>query len=94
MLISGQYKAAENGLFGYEIIISVKENARSYIFDLISNDSRYNPAHIDMIFAKSNRVKIYKEKSQHAVRIWSNKDFTIYPFRAGIPFYFELMDGS
>lgn len=92
MLISGQYKATEDGMFGYEIIISVKETEKSYILNLINNNSRYSPAHIDMLFAKSNRVKIDKEKSQHAMRVWSDKDFTIYPFRAGIPFYFELID--
>lgn len=92
MLISGQYKATKDGLFGYEITIDAKETEKSYILNLISNNSRYSPAHIDMLFAKSNKVKIDKEKSQHAMRVWSNNDFTIYPFRAGIPFYFELMD--
>lgn len=94
MLISGQYKATQDGIFGYEIIISVKETEKFYILNLISNNGRYNPAHIDMLFAKSNKVKINKIKSQHAMRIWSDKDFTIYPFQAGMPFYFELMDDS
>lgn len=92
MLINGQYKAIKDGMFGYEIIISVKETEKSYILNLINNNSRYSPAHIDMLFKKSNRVKIDKEKSQHAMRVWSNKDFTIYPFRAGIPFWFSFVD--
>ncbi len=94
MLISGQYKATENGMFGYEIIISVKETEKSYILNLINSNSRYSPAHMDMLFAKSNRVKIDKEKSKHAMRVWSDKDFTIYPFRTGIPFYFELAEAN
>lgn len=32
---------------------------------------------------------IKKEKSQHSMNVWSDNDFTIYPFRAGIPFHFE-----
>lgn len=94
MLISGKYKASEDGLFGYEIIIAVKETKKFYILNLVSNNSRYSPAHIDMLFTKSNKVKINKTKSQHTMRIWSDKDFTIYPFRAGIPFWFEFMDGG
>lgn len=94
MLISGKYKAIEDGLFGYEIIISVKETDKSYVLNLINNNSRYSPAHIDMLFAKSDRVKIDKEKSKHAIRVWSDKDFTIYPFRVGIPFWFEFLDGG
>ena len=92
MLISGQYKTTKDGMFGYEIVILVKETEKSYIFNLISNNSRYSPAHIDMLFAKSNSVKIDKEKSKHAMRVWSDKDFTIYPFRAGIPFWFNYME--
>jgi len=94
MLISGQYMATEDGMFGYEIIISVKETEKSYILTLINNNSRYSPAHIDMLFKDSNKIKIDKGKHQHAMQVWSAKDFTIYPFRAGIPFWFKFMDGS
>lgn len=45
-----------------------------------------------MLFSKSNKVRVDKAKSQHAIRVWSDKNFTIYPLRAGIPFYFGLMN--
>ena len=49
-----------------KIIIEVSETAKSYIFELIINTFRYSPVHIDMMFAKSDKVIIKKrEKSSH-----------------------------
>lgn len=73
-----------------KIIIEVSETAKSYIFELINNTFRYSPAHIDMMFAKSDRVIIKKEKNPHTI-ILGNDYFVIYPYRAGIPFLFEYM---
>ena len=73
-----------------KIIIEVSETAKSYIFELINNTFRYSPVHIDMMFAKSDKVIINKEKSPHAI-ILGNDYFVIYPYRAGIPFLFEYI---
>ena len=92
MLKSGRYLAEKDKWDGYKIVIAVKETTKSYIFDLLTYESCYSPAQIDMLFAKTKKVRICKEKSQHAIWIWSDRDFTLYPYRAGIPFYFKLME--
>lgn len=96
MLKSGKYLAEhDNRIFDrYRIVISVKETAKSYIFELVEYVSRYSPVQIDMLFAKSKRVVISKFKGGHAMRIWSDHDFTFYPFQAGIPFYFEQIEND
>lgn len=85
-----RYSCNEHPYDSGTITIEVSETDKSYIFRLIENSCRYSPAHIDMMFEKSNRVVIRKEKSPHA--IIDGKDyFVIYPNRAGIPFLFEFM---
>ena len=75
----------------YRIKISVKETDKSYIFCLVERKG-YIPAHIDMMFSKSDKVIVKKKGSQHVMRIWSDEDFTIYPYQAGLPYYFQLID--
>ena len=93
MLINGKYKAEQHeGIFDdYEVIMTVKETEKSYCFTLESFDSRYCANQIRYLFSMSNRVVIRKVSGGHAMRIWSEKDFTIYPFQAGIPYYFKLI---
>ena len=73
--------------------IAFKETKSSYIMELIKNTVRYTPGYIEMLFKNNNRAVIKKQGSQHAMRIWSDKEFTIYPFRGGKPFYFEWDSG-
>lgn len=94
---NGFYKYEDRPECGFttnvgEIIIKVTETAKSYVFELIKNDMRFSPAHIDMLFKNSKKAKIAKEKSPHAIMLWSDGDFTIYPFRFGIPFWFEYIE--
>lgn len=89
-----------NGIYKYEdkeaimnygrVILKVSETAKAYYFQLIENTMRYSPAHIDMMFAKSDSVRINKERTSHAMNLGEDY-FVIYPFRAGIPFLFELV---
>lgn len=92
---SGVYKCTyDNHMNDYgEIVVDIHETEKSYIFKLIKNTYRYSPAQIDLLFAKSNRVAIKKEKSQHAI-VEGNDYFVIYPYRAGLPFLFEQVDGK
>lgn len=85
-----RYSSNEHSYDSGAITIEVSETDKSYIFRLIENSCRYSPAHIDMMFKKSNRVVIKKEKSPHAV-IDGKDYFVIYPYRAGIPFLFEFV---
>lgn len=95
-LVEGLYLSERNnGIFDqYKIIIKVRETEKSYIFELVEYESRYSPAHIDMLFAKSKRVVIKKNRGGHVVSKWDNCSFTLYPFQAGKPFYFEYMEND
>lgn len=92
MLESGRYKAEEEGDFfhAYRYVIEVKETEKSYIFKLLEAQNRYAYDHLDLLFKGRVRVVIPRNKpTHHAVRVWSERDFTIYPFQSGIPFYFR-----
>lgn len=90
-MLNGLYQCTKNwqGNNEYDIKVRVKETEKSYSMQLVENNSRYSPGHIDMLFSKKDKIMIKKEKSQHSMNVWSDNDFTIYPFRAGIPFHFE-----
>ena len=91
MLKTGIYIAenSSNYIDSYRVQMEVKETKKSYIFRLVDFQSRYGAVHIETLFKKSKRVVIRKNKGGHAMRIWSDEDFTFYPYQAGIPYYFE-----
>lgn len=95
-LISGLYKAVNNDSIydAYEITMEVKETEKAYIFQLVDFQSRYSGAHIEMLFKKSKRVVIRKDKGGHAMRVWSDHDFTFYPYQAGVPYWFERIEAA
>lgn len=56
-------------------------------------ENRYADDHIEIMFGGKKRIVLPKDKPcRHAMRVWSDHDFTIYPFQAGVPFYFEKED--
>ena len=94
MLKQGIYKA-ENGdsIFdSYEIVMEVKETEKSFIFKLIKLENRSGADRIQLLFSKSNKVILRKQNSGHAMRVWDDDNFTIYPYQAGIQYYFELIE--
>ena len=96
MLKSGIYIAAnESAIFtnNYEFIIEVEEKPKSYVFKFVRK-SGYCPSQIEMLFEDRDKVTIKKEKSLHSVSVWSEEDFTIYPYRAGIPIWFEYDENT
>ena len=96
MPLLGRYKAenTDDFLSRYSIVMDVKETDKSYIFTLVELESRYSASHMQLLFSKSNRVAIRKNCGGHAIRIWSDDDFTLYPFQAGVPFYFVKQRGD
>ena len=76
----------------YKITMEVKETEKSYIFRLFEFKSRYSGAHIEMLFKNSKRVVIRKDKGGHAMMVWSDSDFTLYPYQAGIPYWFKRIE--
>lgn len=94
MLLPGLYRAENNdGIFDhYKIDMYVKETPKSYIFTLEDFESRYAATQIERLFSKSKRVVIRKTRCGHALRIWSDRDFTFYPFQAGVPYLFRKIE--
>ncbi len=94
MLKQGIYKSEKKeGMFdSYLIKMRVKETEKSYIFELLEFDSRYPPAQMEMLFSKDKKIVLNKNKGGHAMRVWSEDSFTLYPYQAGIPFVFDLVD--
>lgn len=91
MLKPGVYTARNNDSIwsAYEVKMNVRETEKSYIFELVSLESRYAADHIAMLFKKSNKFVLGKNKGGHAMRVWDDTSFTIYPFQAGTPYYFK-----
>jgi hypothetical protein len=96
MLKKGFYIAEkDDDTFGcYRIVLEVKETEKSYILKMKEYSNRYSYDHVEVMFKGKEKEIIPKGKGRHAVNVWSDHDFTIYPFRAGIPFYFTLMEGA
>lgn len=98
MLKPGRYVTEnKNGswIHRYRIVMEVKETEKSYVFKLVEYDNRYGYDHIERMFNGKERKTIRKDKPcGHAMRVWGDDSFTIYPFQAGIPFYFKLEEVS
>ena len=90
---NGVYRYTHEDMGGGVIELDVKETEKAFKFTLIKNTCHYSPAHMDMLFAKSDKAVVRKQGSRHAMRFSSAFDdyFVIYPFQAGIPFLFELV---
>ena len=82
-MLSGLYK-----LIDQEVFVRVKETGASFIFQLEPCSRRFLDPPLDDFF-KQDRNTIKKSGSKHAIQIWSDGDFTLYPFRVGVPFVFS-----
>ncbi len=93
MLKQGRYISENDGSIfcKHRIVIEVKETEKSYVFTMLEYENRYGYDHFALLFKGKNRATIVKNKGGHAMRVWGDDAFTIYPFQAGIPFYFKLM---
>ena len=86
--MNGVYRSVDYS-DGYDITIDIEEKEKTYIFHLIKNTSRFSRGHFEMMFKKSNRVIVKKEKGSHAIKDWNDGTFTIYPYRLGFPYLFK-----
>lgn len=95
ILKAGRYKAenSDDVFYAFRYVMDVKVTEKSYIFKLLDKERRYAYNHLELMFDKKNQIVISRSKpAGHAMRVWSDHDFTIYPFQAGIPFYFQKED--
>lgn len=97
LLEPGRYRAEQDGdvFHAYLYIMEVRETDKSYIFKMLESRNRYAAHHLETMFGGKSRVVIQKNgRTRHAMRVWSERDFTIYPFQAGIPFYFQKEEAT
>lgn len=92
LLEPGRYRAEQDGdvFHAYLYVMEVRETDKSYIFKMLESRNRYADDQLETMFGGKSKVIIPKNKrTRHAMRVWSARDFTIYPFQAGVPFYFR-----
>lgn len=85
-MLSGRYQLNDRQVF-----IHVKETEKSFSFRLLDRQSRYLDPPLDDFF-KNGTGKILKSGSKHAICVWSDESFTLYPYRVGVPFLFHKID--
>lgn len=93
MLKPGRYIAEQDGdiFHAYRYVMEVKESEKSYSFKMLETENRYADDQIETMFGGKKRIILRKDKpSRHGVKVWSDHDFTLYPYRVGVPFYFKL----
>ena len=91
-MLKGKYIYTQTDSHGNpigHILINVSETEKKYNFELLENTTRYDYNHFVLLFKDKNKVSINKQGGKCSMRVWSDDDFTIYPFQAGIPFWFR-----
>lgn len=48
--------------------------------------------HVDRSYVNEFPAERCPELRGHAMRIWSDGSFTLYPYRVGVPYYFEPVE--
>lgn len=81
-MLNGEY------IFGLGTKVLVKETDKTYKMTLVSLDMADWCPHIEMMFRHGVGDVIYFRK-RYGKYDWCDDTFTIYPFRAGIPYYFD-----
>ena len=105
ILQPGIYKASQDGWDWYDLTVELKETEKSIILKIIDYKFRFSPAQIDMLFKThfcsmnyqeqenipngKYKAVIKKQGGGHAINRLNDHSFTLYPYQAGIPFYFE-----
>ncbi len=89
-LINGKYRCRNDG--ECDVLVELKDRKKTITITLIEDKSRFKSGHIELLFRNSKKkVVLSKEKvNAHAFYTVGNDWFVIYPYRAGIPFAFEL----
>ena len=96
MLKPGIYKHVhfheyvEDTVYEGEISVCVKETPKQFRLEFIRSTVRYNAPQIDDMFRWSKNVVISKNGSDHAIQVWDDVSFTLYPYRVGVPYLFSL----
>lgn len=85
---------SDNYLDDYRVVIHLKETATAFHLTLIDGQFRYGAPQLEDMFQRGEKPKVlvHKRGSQHAMQTWSDNDFTIYPYRVGVPYHFVRIE--
>lgn len=98
MLQTGLYCSehqSDNYLDNYRVVIHLKETATAFHLTLVDGQFRYGAPQLEAVFQRGEKIRVLVHKhrrNQHAMCIWSDHDFTIYPYRAGVPYHFVKIE--
>lgn len=93
-MLAGIYVYRQKNSYGEtvgHIKIKVSETDKAYLLELLENTTRYDYDQFIRLFDTSTKARINKTNhggTRHAIKVWSDNDFTIYPYQSGIPFWF------
>lgn len=89
-MLNGEY------IFGLGTKVAVEETSKMYKMTLVSLDMADWCPHIEMMFRHGvgDVICFRKRHGKHTLYDWGDDTFTIYPFRAGIPYYFVKNKGE
>ena len=90
---TGRYKCVldHRGNNVYDITVDAKETEKSFILNLVEDNSRYPDGHMNVLFGKSGKAVISKNGSDHSL-VNEQDWFVVYPNRNGVPFLFEYQE--
>ena len=73
-----------------ETLVDVKVCEKTIKFELIGEKPEFTYGDMDEFLYNNKKRIINKIKSGHAITIWSETSFTLYPFQSGNPYLFKL----
>ena len=94
-LKTGVYKCIFESEYSWkrgEIIILLRNLPQTLELKLLKNSVRYDAPQIDDMFRNKRIITLRKKYSPHAFNVWGEDNFTLYPYRAGVPYYFKLVN--
>ena len=74
----------------YHIVVRVRETQRAFFLQLVEMNARYGATQIQDLFREKDSCCIRKDGSKHALSVWDDSSFTLYPYRVGVPYYFQF----
>lgn len=75
-----------------EIVLFVNDTKNFLSLKLISDTVKYDAPQIDDMFFGREMVNINKRGSKHSYIDFGDNSFTLYPYRVGVPYYFEFTE--
>jgi len=73
--------------------VELKETKTAFIIQKVMQTGKWIDPPLDDVFRDTDKCIVKKGGSKHALTFWDG-GFCLYPFRAGVPFAFDLVKGA